>query len=110
MEDSVSDGSERTIVGELGYPEHINAPYPDVVQAPTELLLVRGHHAVLGHLGCDGVQAVGVGQGLVADPLDGAHHLAAPGPRTHAAPVRLISCCARLQVHLLVLVWKYDVL
>ena len=104
MEDSVSDGSKRTIVGELCYPEHINAPYPDVVQAPTELRLVGGHHAELGHLGGDGVEAVGVGQRLVAHAPDGAHHLPTPPTPSPITLVCLEVASLRLEVDLLVFV------
>ena len=105
LEDLEGYGGERSVVGKLCDLKHVDAPDSDVVQALAQLLLLlraAGHHSVLGHLlAGDGVEAVGVGQGLVADPPDGAHHL--------PSSIRLIkvSLTARvLKVNLLIFVWS----
>ena len=93
-------GGERAGGGEVGDLEDVDAPDLDVLQALAQLLLVAGHHAVLGHPAGDGVEAVGVGQGLVAHSPDGAHHLA---PLSSISLVK-VSLAGVLKVNLLVFV------
>ena len=87
LEDSVGDGGQGPVAGEVPYPEHVDAPHRDVVKTRPQLLLVAGDHPMCGHPGPleagaqPGGDAVGVGQRLVAAGPDGAHHPApAPGP------------------------------
>ena len=50
LENFVSDGSERSVIRELGYFEDVNTPNLDIVEVLAKLVFIRRQHTVLWHL------------------------------------------------------------